>query len=84
MSPMTSRTGPKGRSETTFVSVTVTESVTVAVEIVGIVLVIPIQTLTPPTTTHPKGNPAHMYYRNLLGEGAGMRPLVGDTCPETE
>ena len=37
MSPMTSRTGPKGRSETTFVAgaeaVTVTEAVTVAVTV---------------------------------------------------
>ena len=36
---------------------------------------------TPPPT---KSNPAHMYYRNLLGEGGGTRALVADAAPETE
>ena len=49
---------------------------------VGIVLVIPVQALFPHHP--PQSKPARIYYRNLLGEGAGMRPLVGDTCPETE
>ena len=48
---------------------------------VRIVLVIPIQALFP-HHPHPQSKPARMYYRSLLGEGAGMRPLVGDTCPE--
>ena len=46
MSPMTSRTGPRGRSETTLVAVAVAETVEGA-ESVGIVLVIPIQSLFP-------------------------------------
>ena len=56
-------------------------AVTVAVT-VRIVLVIPTRSPTPPTP--PKGNPAHIYYRNLLGEGGGTRALVADAAPETE
>ena len=59
-------------------AVTVTEAVTGAV---GIVLVMMIQAPTPPPT---QSNPAHIYYRNLLGEGGGTRALVADAAPETE
>ena len=71
MSPMTSRTGPKGRCETTFVAVTGTVAE-------WIVLVMMIQAPTPPPT---QSNPAYMYYRNLLGEGGGTRALVADAAP---
>ena len=53
-------------------------------ESVWIVLVIPIQALTPNHHPHPKGKPARIYYRNLLGEGGGTRALVADAAPETE
>ena len=72
MAPMTSRTGPRGRSETTFVAVT--EAVTE-----WIVLVMMIQAPTPPPT---QSNPARIYYRSLLGEGGGTRALVADAAPE--
>ena len=54
------------------------ETVTVTVWIVFVMM---IQAPTPPPT---QSNPAHIYYRNLLGEGGGTRALVADAAPETE
>ena len=81
MSPMTSRTGPRGRSETTFVAVAVDRG-----RVRGRVRGDRACDTGPSTlpTPPPQSKLARIYYRNLLVEGAGMRPLVGDTCPETE
>ena len=74
MSPMTSRTGPKGRSETTFVAVTVAVTVTVT-EAVRIVLVIPIQSLFPHTTPLNKAiRPAYIM-QTTWARGAAQEPL---------